>query len=58
MKRPEQTPKEVIKSIKNFSPKNWEKIMKTLEWDSLMGCYFFWDKQVYYGVETDGYLHS
>lgn len=58
MKQPEEISAVIVKAIERQFPKDKDKILKELDWDSIMGCYYFWKGDIFYGVETDGYIHT
>lgn len=58
MKAPEGSKEIVEASIRVAFPKEADKIISELKYDSLMGCYYFHLYGMYMGVEHDGYIHS
>ncbi len=35
-----------------------EALIRDIEWDTIMGCYYFVQGGMYYGLEINGYLHT
>jgi hypothetical protein len=58
MKAPEQIPEVVKASIRKSFPAQAKLILKDLQFDTIMGCYYFTLCSMYVGVELDGYCHT
>lgn len=63
MNKPNQLSAACILSLKEFSEKHQLNIVEVLspdflKWDAVMGSYYFTYGNMYYGLETDGYLHT
>jgi hypothetical protein len=58
MKAPEQIPEVVKASIHKSFPAQAELILKDLQFDTIMGCYYFTLCGQFVGCELDGYCHT
>lgn len=51
----------VEEAVRKFAERNglkYVEVLETVEYDNVMGCWFFWHNEVYHGIEVDGYLHT
>lgn len=51
-------PQAVVESIRRHYPEQADGILRVLQYDSMMQCWFFWLFGMYHGVEQDGYIHT
>jgi hypothetical protein len=57
MNEPNTVPEIVEDTLKKWSV--FHKCdMPLLKWDDMLGCYTFWHRGVFYGVELDGHMHT
>lgn len=57
----EDLPEPVREAVRRWEERNgvWpHSALKALRWDSMNGCYAFTWAGVFYGVETDGHIHT
>ena len=45
-------------SVRQFFPRDCEKIIAEMKWDSINECFYFHYMGMYVGVEKDGYIHT
>jgi hypothetical protein len=48
----------VVDSIRNGFQEHSDDILQDLQFDSIMGCYYFYRGRIFYGIECDGYCHT
>ena len=48
----------VIDAISNAFPKESKEILASLQYDGILGCWYFTRWGMFVGVELDGYIHS
>lgn len=61
MEQPKAIPIDVILAIRRkYEPHTAisNDVIRTLQWDSLNGCYYFIRDGLYHGIELDGYIHT
>lgn len=44
--------------VKLYDMRKAHDILRKIQWDAIMGCYFFMLGTMFVGVELDGYIHT
>lgn len=70
MKKPEKVPEAVQEAIKKWAKqhpteaevfgggKKLVAVEPLLQWDSILGCYYFYSANMFHGVELNGHIHT